>query len=288
MHPECFSQEFEVEVGIDFSDIFEQTTSQEKITAPEGPANKRYNSSFFHGRYRKYSGSLSKKNYIIKVEEPNFPELPAVEYICNQLAKLLGLQLPQFHYILYNNQVPSFLSRNLMDNYAPATLDHIYKFLGENSSFDCETLSGIIQTQTGRLSDVHKFVEICLFDAIIGNHDRHGRNLAFVTRSGGRILAPFYDNPSYVGIESNLLLGSDIQPRGTIYTKESKTPSIKDYVQEFKRLGLEPAVEKFGQKVISKSAAMMELIQNNKIISPKRTAALIRLIDSRIKELENG
>lgn len=288
MHNSCFCTEFNVGPQIDFSDIFEHSGNQEKITGPQAPTFNKFNSSFFHGRYRKYSGLLGKNNYIIKMEQPEFPELPAVEYICNQLAKIWGLPLPEFHFIKYNNQLSSFLSRNLIDKYAPATLDHIYKFLKEDSNFDCETLSKIILNETERLSDVHRFVEICLFDSIIGNHDRHGRNLAFITRSGGRILAPFYDNPSYIGIADTFLLSADIQPRGTIQTQASKEPMLKDYVKEFDRLGFTSATERFKQRVLSKNTSAIELIHNSKLLTSARKTALAKLIEKRMRELENG
>jgi serine/threonine-protein kinase HipA len=286
MHAACFCAEFKVEPQTDFSDIFEAPSVQEKTT--EQPVFKRFNSSFFHGRYRKYSGTLGKNNYIMKVEQPEFPELPAVEYISNQIAKVWGLPLPEFHFIKYNNNSFAFLSRNLMDTNAPATLDHIYKFLKEDSVFDCKTLAQIVQVETGRLGDVHRFVEICLFDSIIGNHDRHGRNLAFITKSGGRTLSAFYDNPSYLGIADPLLLDADIQPRGTIQAGACTEPVVKDYVQEFEKLGLSSATDRFKQRILSKVPAAIELIENTKILSPRRKVAFVKLIEKRIQDLQNG
>lgn len=288
MHDTCFCSELRVEPQADFKDIFEETGNQERVTGPQAPAFKRFNSSFFHGRYRKYSGTLGENNYILKIEQPEFPELPAVEYICNLLARLWGLPLPEFHFIKYNNQSNAFLSKNLMDTYAPATLDHIYKFLKEDSNFDCQTLAEIIQRETGQLGDVHKFVDICLFDSIVGNHDRHGRNLAFITKSGGRILAPFYDNPSYIGIADPMLLEADLQPRGTIRTKESAEPTVKEYVAEFARLNLSLATERFKQRVLSKIPQAIAIIQHTTLLTPRRKIALLKLVEKRIQDLENG
>ena len=288
LHPECFCDEFKVEPQTDFRDLFE-TTSNSGPKARRDTAFKRINSSFFHGRYRKYSGALGAKNFIIKMQEPEFPELPAIEFVSNQLARVLGLQLPGFHFIYFQNQAYAFLSRNLMDVYAPATLDHIYKFLSDDSQFNCQDLCAVIQRETGRLSDVHRFVELCLFDALIGNNDRHGRNLAFLTKSGGvRTLSPFYDNPSYVGIADSAVLGTDLQPRGAIFTSSSTEPKLSDYVSEFKNLKFTSVVDRFRQKVIVKSQVIFETVQLAVALSPPRKNALTQLIENRMQELENG
>jgi serine/threonine protein kinase HipA of HipAB toxin-antitoxin module len=53
---------------------------------------------------------------------------------------------------------------------------------------------------------------MCLFDALVGNHDRHGRNIALIETRKGHILSPFYDNPSYIGIEDHNLLLAEHNP----------------------------------------------------------------------------
>lgn len=287
-HAGCFQAEFEISQLTDFRDLFERSSQ----TGPKGvrdPAFRKFNSSFFHGRYRKYSGTLESKNYIIKVQQPEFPELPAIEFVSNQIARLLGLHVPSFHFIHFRNQAFAFLSRNLMDIHAPATLDHIYKFVATDSQFNCETLSQIILSETGRLSEVQRFVELCLFDALIGNNDRHGRNLALITKSGGtRILSPFYDNPSYIGIADPMMFGTDIQPRGTIATATTGEPTLKDYVEEFNRLGHSQPIERFGQRVTSKAAAIFSTIRSSVTLSKERAASLVTLIEKRLQEFENG
>lgn len=288
MHTICFTSEFGVEQTTDFSDIFEHKT-------PTGPTEaknltfKRINSTFFHGRYRKYSAMLGTGNYILKMQQPECPELPAVEYVSNRIARVVGIQVPDFHFILFKNQSPTFVTRNFMDQFAPATLDHIYKFLESENEFNCEALCKIIQTQTGRLSDVHKFVEICLFDALIGNSDRHGRNLGFITKSAGiRTLSPFYDNPSQLGVEQEILLGSDISPRGTVFTQASEEPKMKDYIKEFRRLQLDSAVDRFKNRVNSRTANIFEAIATFPSLSERRKNAFIKLVEKNLQEFEDA
>src|SRR3989338_8191369 len=172
MHLECFCAEFSLEAKDEFRDLSEKAISQKpKENRPNNFG--RMNSSFFHGAFRKYSATLEDRNYILKVQQPEYPELPAIEFLSNQLAKTLGIGVAQFHLICFKNKTPTFVTRNILDEHKPATLDHIYKFLPETSRFDCETIIKSLLNDTGRLAEVHRFVEICLFDSLIGNHDRH-------------------------------------------------------------------------------------------------------------------
>lgn len=288
MHLGCFCSEFNLAAKVAFSDLSEKAVSQKPKDNKQNSFG-RINSSFFHGAFRKYSATLENKNYILKVQQPEYPELPAVEYLSNQIAKALGISVAPFHLIRFQNQALAFVTRNILDEHKPATLDHIYKFLPESSRFDCETIIKSLLSATGRLAEVHRFVEICLFDSLIGNHDRHGRNLAYLTKSGGtRILAPFYDNPSYLGIADEMLLGSDLQPKGTIFTKDSEEPTTKNYIVEFRRLQLSAAVESAKAKIISKTSQIFQLCNTYPFLSEKRKKALVRLIEVRLSELENG
>lgn len=117
---------------------------------------------------------------------------------------------------------------------------------------------------------------------MIGNHDRHGRNLGFIQSTKGMELAPFYDNPSALGLEEHAMLGADLQPRGSIYTKETDKPTMKDYVREWKRLGFGDIVDRFRKQ---HSLAKLQNLVENSYISEKRQKALLRLIVKRNEEL---
>ena len=67
---------------------------------------------------------------------------------------------------------------------------------------NCERLVTIIVEKTGRRTEQERFVFLTLADSLIGNHDRHGRNLGFIQSPKGLRLAPFYDNPSIVGFST--------------------------------------------------------------------------------------
>src|SRR5207248_1926387 len=100
-------------------------------------------------------------------------------------------------------------------------------------------------------------------------------------------LAPMYDNPSCIGIEEKHFLVSDIDPSGSIWTKKSNSPKTQDYIEEFINLGYRDIVLQFCNRVKSQSANILNLIQGAEL-SSERKNALIRLIEKRMKVLNNA
>ncbi len=126
---------------------------------------------------------------------------------------------------------------------------------------------------------------MCLFDALIGNHDRHGRNIALIETKKGFILAPFYDNPSYIGVEHHSLLLAQHNPRGKIATSLTIEPTLRDYVQDFNDLGYGSIVLSFLSKI--QKTDFRTLIQKS-FLSERRRIAFLTLIKSRQEEFEDA
>ncbi len=287
LHEKCFTQWFKLSGTSDFTDLYAKQTSSE----PSGSNDEKFsrlNSSFFHGKYKKYSARLAGRNYILKVQQTEYPELPPTEYLSNQLASLLGLDVPSFFYILFQGTMHAFVSQNIIDLNQGGTLDHIYHFFKNDEDLACKDLIDVILRETGSLFEAVRFIELVLFDSLIGNHDRHGRNLAILMNSGKKKqLSPFYDNPSYLGIEAESLLEAQHEPRGAIRTRASKIPLMRDYVQEFTDLGYKDFVERFHKKVTSRSKKIFTIIEQS-FISEKRKRAFMTLVERRLQELENA
>jgi hypothetical protein len=277
LHSHCFLEWFGLATHADFKDLDPKARSGKPIS----PEIEKKIDTFYHGRYLKYSARLMDTSYILKIQQDEYPELPIIEYCSNEIATLLNLDVPPYYLIDFNGKI-AFVTRNFMQDYI-GTLDHIYKFLpnGEDN-YTCEVIINTILSQTGRLSDVAKFIEICLFDTLIGNTDRHGRNLGIIT-SQGKKLSPMYDNPSTIGIEPDFILKSHYNPSGTIWTKDSKEPKPVDYQKEFHRLGHETIVKHFCMKVNLKSEKILNVISNSNL-TEIRKLAFHSLLDARIKD----
>jgi hypothetical protein len=240
------------------------------------------NPSFFHGAFRKYSSHLGGEDYILKAIQKSHPELAVTEFSCNQIYENLGIEIPKYYLIRYPEEHFCFVTRNFISGLANASLVHIYHYLKNRDDYNCENLVEIIGEKTGRRTEQERFVYLTLADSLIGNHDRHGRNLGFIQTPNGLELAPFYDNPSYVGLDDDLMLGADLQPRGAIFTKETDEPTMKDYVCEWNRLGYKNVVQRFQKKV---SLERLRKILEESFISEKRQKALVRLMSKREEEL---
>lgn len=223
--------------------------------------------------------------YILKVIQQEFPELPLTEYLCNQLARTLGLEVANHYIILFENKLESFVSANFMDNRPGNDLVHIYRYLDQPKNYDCEHLLKIIEKEVGRYEAVVRFIELCLFDALIGNHDRHGRNLGLIRSANETTLAPFYDNPCYLAMEIPELLGAYHEPRGAIATHATREPVMKDYVKEWLRLGFKEEVINFGKRI---DMQVIESMVTSSLLSQARQKSILRLIQRRYQEMNNA
>ena len=274
LHVSCFTEWFKTNEG--FKDL---TLRKEKIG--EIPHDSLPNESF-HGKFEKYSATLGGKQYILKISR-DYPELAKTEYLCNQLGESLGLELPPYFLISFEGQ-DCFVSYNFMQDYTGADLKHIYHFLTPQDKYAVEPLVKVIETQTGRLSEVKKFIRLCLFDAFTGNDDRHGRNLALVFTHASCIFSPCYDNPSFIARLEDWLLGADLNATGVIATFASQEPGMQKYGAEFIRLGYKDVLEDFVGAI---DMPYLESLINTSFISAKRKIAFINFIHKKYRDLKN-
>ncbi|MBN4066829.1 HipA domain-containing protein [Simkania negevensis] len=281
LHPACFCHWFGLSEPDEFYDVV--------VRSSEGGKRARdwhqVNSSFFHGKFRKYSARIGGHGYLLKVVQPEVFELPVTEYLCNQLACAIGLDVPDHYMILFQNTLESFVSKNFMENRPGSDLVHIYRYLESPEDYDCEHLLGIIEKEVGRYDAVVRFIELCLFDSLIGNHDRHGRNLGLIREADRTLLAPFYDNPCYLALEIPELLGAQHEPRGAIATAETREPLMEDYVKEWFRLGFREEVISFVKRI---DLQEIDDLVASSFLSTARKSAILRLIQRRYQELSNA
>ena len=145
LHENCFIEWFK----LSSLDRLQNLAARYQTEQPSIAGTK--NSTFFHGMFRKYSCTLNDISYILKVEEPEFRELPATEYLCNQIYKMLGLNIPPFFLINLEEDVSCFVTENFMSNFQESNLVHMYHLLASHERYDCETLVQIIADKTGLL-----------------------------------------------------------------------------------------------------------------------------------------
>ena len=80
LHEKCFADWFKIDAKNEFVSL-KQRSALDRDPETRAPAN---NTSFYHGKFKKYSANLKSDNYILKMRENKAaPELPEVEYLCN-------------------------------------------------------------------------------------------------------------------------------------------------------------------------------------------------------------
>ncbi len=279
LHTSCFGEWFDVPRSCEFMELQRKTNTPSSDGENASPEN----SSFFQGKFKKYSAVLNHDAYILKMGQKDAPELPAVEYLCNQIGKALAIPVAQFYFILFENDYV-FVTKNFIQPNNPADLQHIYHFRA-NDRHDCESLIHTIFKTTRQPHDVSVFIHTILFDALIGNHDRHGRNLGFIVTPHHMSLSPIYDNVSYLSLESGNMLKADFNPTGKIATQKSNEPSMRDYVEELKRLGYQKEIENFYHKI-----NLMDIFKliDESFCTELMKAAIKKLIQKRFEELKNA
>ncbi len=283
LHGACFKAWFKVNTLPQFLGL-QQKSAESK--APEtGQLTRSYNSSFFHGKFKKYSADLAGVSYILKMREQGAPELPEVEYLCNQIADMLVIPVANYYIIEFAGERVYVTQNFIKKGGTLSNLSHIYHSIKPNEKYNCRALIRAISENTKRPYDVEVFVHTCLFDALIGNHDRHGRNLGLVVTSARTTLSPIYDNVSYLSLESGSMLQADFNPAGKIATDDAEHPSIEDYIKEFFDLDLEEQVRIFFSRV--KPTKIHSLVENSFCSSAMKNA-IKKLIDKRYQEFSDA
>jgi len=281
IHSECFTEWFGVPSNATFTGLTRRSSASNEESRDITPQN----NSFFHGKFKKYSAILNGESFILKMRQTEAPELPEVEYLCNQIGDALGVPVAKYYIINFEGS-NVFATKNFIHHTIPTDLQHICNFRNIDQH-NCKDLISTVKEYTKRPYWVKVLVKTILFDSLIGNHDRHGRNLAFLVTSNDTVLSPIYDNVSYLSLESGDMLRADFNPTGKISTEISQEPNMRDYVLELRKLGFEDEVSEFFKELTLRGIGKIELLIENSFCTPLMKKALFKLIRKRYLELKN-
>lgn len=286
-HEACFKKVFQLDAKTKFESL-----APKSFTSDSNGQNPNKNSphltSYFAGNYKKYEGKLGAHSYILKFSKEDYPELAPVEFVCNKIGFFCGINVAKpFTLIEFEKGELAFVSKNFMDQQtAHANLNAIYHYVDAGpKNYTVENISQAIFREARSAPDVFMFFRILLFDALIGNHDRHGRNLSLIETAQQKRLSPIYDNPSYLGLESGALLKANFTVHGKIGTKKSDEPQILDYAVEIERLGAGSVVEDFVST--TKIDKIKETILKTTSLSENMRQALYKMVVEQYKKLKD-
>ncbi|MBU0506570.1 HipA domain-containing protein [bacterium] len=286
-HADCFKEIFQVDHEIEF-----QSLARKNFISDPNDHNLENNdphlTSYFAGNYKKYEGKLGEHSYILKLSKEEYPELAPVEYICNKIGYYCQINIATpFTLIDLGNHELAFVTKNFMANTkSHASLNAIYHYLDAGpTNYNVENISAALFKETRSASDVIMFFKTLLFDALIGNHDRHGRNFSLIETQKQKRLSPIYDNPSYLGLEKGSALKANIVVHGKVWTKNSQEPDILAYAKEIKRLNAGHILKDFVSSMQFDKIA--QLIQESHCLSNNMKQALYKMVIEQYEKLVN-
>jgi len=161
--------------------------------------------------YANYKISLplndTPSTHILKPEPERFPGLALNEVFCMQLAKHVGLKVPDVEYLVIGDKPCILISRydRVQDKHNHTIRIHQEDFcqalgIPPDRKYESEGGPGIRQCiallrdwSSIPALDISQFIHALIFNVLIGNADAHGKNFSFLYPSNQRSLAPQYD-----------------------------------------------------------------------------------------------
>lgn len=184
---------------------------------------------FVGGRWS-LSSFYAPSTHILKPENRNFPGLAAVEGFCLDLAGRVGIptvegrvvefgDLPCLVVTRYDREVhpeTGVVRRRHQEDLCQAMgLPPHRKYQQEGGPSAADTLMCIRAWSSVPVLDMGFFLDLWIFNVLIGNADAHGKNLSWLYTQGQRRLAPAYDLVSTV-------LWPELSPRMAMRVGQAK------------------------------------------------------------------
>lgn len=159
------------------------------------------------------------------------------ECIACDLANLIGIPCARFEVGIYKGREGS-MSYNIVTHKGEALIEGIYCISLQYGHYDAEKLTDSVTGDRYSLEMIQKalepfglfdeFVQILIFDFLIGNTDRHQSNWALLMKGKEVQLCPLYDNSSslcaYVEeTKINQYLGHDLMLWKSLIDTKSKS-----------------------------------------------------------------
>lgn len=161
---------------------------------------------FYDGNNFYLPGQNSPSSHILKLESPSFHGLIENEIFCMQLAKKVGIDVPDVFIKKVGKHKAFIIERYDRIFSDKGCIERIHqedfcqiagiypnlKYENESGPGLKECAAIIRKNCSVPVSDIKKYIQWIIFNYIIGNCDAHAKNIS-VLYSGGIKLAPFYD-----------------------------------------------------------------------------------------------
>ncbi|MCU0404719.1 MAG: HipA domain-containing protein [Chitinophagaceae bacterium] len=136
--------------------------------------------------------------YILKPQNPDYPQMPENEHLSMKLAALFRISIVPVNMIRLASGELCFITKRI-DRNADGSKNHMIDFLQileleDKYKGTMERLGKTIgELSVNTLLDKLRFFESTVFNYIIGNNDMHLKNYSMFLSDMGWVLSPFYD-----------------------------------------------------------------------------------------------
>ncbi len=143
--------------------------------------------------------------HILKPAIKDYKETIENEYICMKVAEKLGIKIPNIQigqanntkYFLverYDREIKGKqIKRIHQEDFCQASnIPSAYKYQTEGGG-DFKQCIEILKKTTRPAVSIKQFVELMIFNYLIGNNDAHGKNFSILYKNNDTIFAPAYD-----------------------------------------------------------------------------------------------
>ncbi|MBT3236882.1 MAG: hypothetical protein HN353_13085 [Bdellovibrionales bacterium] len=225
-----------------------------------------------HGIVEKYDYSLHSERFMLKVSGyKNSYYNPEVELIVNKIFRLIGIPVPDFCMTIVtenkiNRQRVAFVQKDFIEENRVERLSHLNSFITSQDQYTVDNISKVIQDKSSaQREDLRLFAKMMLADAIVGNSDRHWRNIAMIKNKAGFRLSPMFDNDSFA-----LIYPSDPNPEleGTI-TVPNGNNNLIDTANRLNKLGYNSALKDLTSAIDDNK--IKEIIHNSLLLQEEIT-----------------
>jgi serine/threonine-protein kinase HipA len=137
-------------------------------------------------------------NYILKPQNPDYPQMPENEHLSMKLAELYQINIVPANMIRLASGELCYITKRI-DRNPDGSKNHMIDFLQileleDKYKGTMELLGKTIgDLSVNTLFDKLRFFESTVFNYTIGNNDMHLKNYSMILSEVGWVLAPFYD-----------------------------------------------------------------------------------------------
>jgi serine/threonine-protein kinase HipA len=233
--------------------------------------------------------------YVVKPQNPPYPELPENEDLTMRLAAAVGIETPLHGLVrCADGSLSYFVKRfDRAGRKDRLSLEDFAQLSGREREtkydFSVERLVGLLDYCTFPMVARAELLTRLLFSFVVGNEDMHLKNHSLITRSGRVELAPAYDYLSTtIAYESMGRDRSDIEESALPLRGRKKKLSGTLWTHYFarERLGLRPAViEEVLRRLVGAQSSWDRVIAAS-FLSPPARERYSGLIRERLERLQ--